>query len=180
MSHMSNLAFLCVLAGGVLPGGFERIADHIGSVVGGDLDDCQGTGIENEAQDDFDYDAQDGYQDCAQQDGFQDCAQQDYAQQDDCQDYAQQDGHQDFSVPENGVCPPDYTEGVVVPGVPVPDGGAPDVVQGFVVPDTAVPDAGFGNMGGYDNEDGVGEDGADLDCGCIEDILGSLLETDGF
>merc|ERR1719232_119223 len=51
---MSNLAFLYVLAGNVLPAGFEEISYFIGDVIGGNLEDYQGLGLQDEeAQGDF-------------------------------------------------------------------------------------------------------------------------------
>lgn len=46
MNSLSNLAFLYILAGGILPHGFENVADHIESNLVGDLDDYYGTGVE--------------------------------------------------------------------------------------------------------------------------------------
>jgi hypothetical protein len=46
MDSLSNLAFLHILAGGILPHGFGHVAHHIESVTGGNIDDFQGTGLD--------------------------------------------------------------------------------------------------------------------------------------
>lgn len=47
MSHMSNLAFLYLLAGGTLPYGvFDNVTEHLQSALGGSLGDYQGSMME--------------------------------------------------------------------------------------------------------------------------------------
>jgi metacaspase-1 len=46
MSSLSNLAFLYILAGGILPSGFENVTENIANNVDGNLDDYFGTGVE--------------------------------------------------------------------------------------------------------------------------------------
>lgn len=51
MDSLSNLAFLYVLAGGLLPEGFEDITNNIEDVTGGDIDHYYGMAIEEIAND---------------------------------------------------------------------------------------------------------------------------------
>ena len=63
MTSLSNLAFLYILAGGMLPHGFNNVTENIQNVTGGNLDDYQGMGMEeaDAAQDVGGYDdVQDG------------------------------------------------------------------------------------------------------------------------
>jgi len=54
VAYLSNLAFLYTLAGNVLPQGFEDISSFIGNVIGGNVEDYQGIGLQDEeAQGDF-------------------------------------------------------------------------------------------------------------------------------
>jgi hypothetical protein len=170
MTSLSNLAFLYVLAGGVLPHGFGNVAENIQNVTGCNLEEFQGMGME-EADD-----AQDigGY--------------------DDVQDDGDVSGYGD-DMPAYG----DVGDG------PDFDGGVPEhPAQGYDVTDDGT--RGFSSdyeSGGYDvtgNEydsnnpggdwgDPAGDSGGwseavdggetpDVDCTCLGDVLGALLEGD--
>lgn len=49
MDSLSNLCFLYILAGGMLPSGFENVTSNIEDMVDGDIDDYQGLGSEDMA-----------------------------------------------------------------------------------------------------------------------------------
>ena len=46
MDILTNLAFLHILAGGILPMGFDNVAHNIESTTGGNIDDFQGMGLD--------------------------------------------------------------------------------------------------------------------------------------
>lgn len=190
MTHLSNLAFLYVLAGGVLqPGLFDGVGNYISDVVGSDIGDYQGTGIED-AQGDYDdfggggqYDGDvDGY-------GQADVGDQNYAVVDG-QDIAA-DNIGDAPVVEGEmVSDGAFGQGMgdaVVPGTEVSDYGggdaAADSVRNFA--DTST--SGYNDFGGGSEDEGCGvgegcEDGGgddDVGCGdCAADVLGALLGGD--
>jgi len=51
IDSLSNLAFLYILAGGMLPPGFDDIANNIEDIAGGGIDEYYGLGIEEMAND---------------------------------------------------------------------------------------------------------------------------------
>ena len=142
---LSNLAFLYVLAGGILPGGFEAISEGIGGLIGGNVEDYQGTALETAEMDGADF------SDVVAEDNYEEQAAGDYYE-----------------------APPEEYE----PPVEVPEdyGGGDDAddAYGSSFLETAE-DRGFGGDdgggGGEDNDEGDG-----VDCGCVSDIVSSLLE----
>jgi hypothetical protein len=173
MSSLSNLAFLYLLAGGMLPPGFENVAANIEDVTGGNVEDFQGTGMEDGAQDYA------GDQEDAPVYGEAGGG-----------DFGASDAPADFGAPDAG----DYGDPGVVQGYNVPDDGA----RGFG--DAGGPSGGpvgwdGGDAGGevwgggaptgiWEGGDGGGWDGGDggdapdMDCGCLADILGALLDQE--
>lgn len=140
-TSLSNLAFLTILAGSMLPTGFDNVTTDIENVTGGDVADYQGTGIEETEQDGFAIEDQ--------QDGYQDAATDAVA---DPTDFGDDTSAADFT--DNADVGDGYVPGDVISGE---DHG------------------GFGNNGDYGM--GGGEDAdPDVDCGCVQDVLGSLLE----
>lgn len=159
MSSLSNLAFLYILAGGILPPGFGSVTENIENTVDGDLDDYHGTGVEEMEADTMDT--------SYFQDSGGEMTSPEYG-----------DGYQ-AAGPVQGVEPDAFG-----PGVPLVQGiePTPEIVQGVAVPDTG--DYGdYGGVGDYNdggageyNYDSSGEEAAG-DCGC-GDILSALMDQD--
>lgn len=216
MSSLSNLAFLYLLAGGMLPHGFDNVAANIEDVTGGNLDDYYGMGMDDAGQDG------DGYTVPEDAAGYTEGGE--YA---DAGDYADGGGE---GPGVDGESAPDFGDGSGYAGPgdgprgyggddgagPIdfgpPGGDAAPAVQGYDVPDSGPPafsadnatgpgfapsapteapaydgdqmwgdggdvgDAtGWGDTGGgWDGGDGG--DVPDMDCGCLADVLGALLE----
>jgi hypothetical protein len=199
MGSLSNLAFLYILAGGLLPGGFEDVTSNIEDVTGGNLEDYQGTGLEEMTND---TEAADFTPDDVDTGDFAGADAGDY---DDASDFADAG---DFGQPDNVVAGDDvspdfadtgnyadagnFDQSDVVAGEDaypshfedrgVGDGGF-DGVDGddVVVGEDANPfdfgDRDFGD-GGFGDGDFDGVDGGDVDCGCLGDILGNLFEEE--
>jgi len=153
---MSNLAFLYILAGNTLPGLFDDISQYVGSVIGGDLMDYQGFGLQDfEAQTDFDVMPDSDFGDTADDIDYQENVE-------DVQDYA--DGFNDEA--------DDYNEEVT----PVtPDMGFPaeEEPPSFFDQDRNI-------FGGNVDDDGDNINCDDIDCigaacGFVESIS-SLME----
>jgi len=53
ISHLSNLAFLYLLSGGMLPHGFDNVAGNIEAVTGVNIKNLQGMGTEGEDDGDW-------------------------------------------------------------------------------------------------------------------------------
>jgi hypothetical protein len=222
MDTLSNLAFLHILAGGILPHGFGHVAHHIENVTGGSIDSFQGTGLDEVINDteatDFNPDDYGGVGD-----GEFDVGEGDMESGLDGADFdAELDGRgvepgfEDPDVGPPGFDGPDLDSAfdgpgigrdMAVPGIGsdfagpdmVPDmGGGPDSYavdageyadsaafdqSDFVVPGDDVDPSSLGNIFGGDDDaglgfDGMGADAGDIDCGCLQDILGALLEED--
>jgi len=176
---LSNLAFLYVLAGGLLPSaGFGDIAANIGDQVGGDISDYQGAGIEAEAQDDEAYDG-DGpdFGDFADGDGAPD----DFGPggvPDDPGGYEMGGGDRGFDGgdPGEGYDTGEGDRGFGGFGMRTRDVDGDDEGPGFGGFDMAGGDGGFGMAGG---DMGGDDDGPGVDCDCLIDSINSLLETTG-
>ena len=151
MDNLTNLAFLYILAGGMIPHhGFESVAQNLQDVTGESVDNLQGTGVEEISSDidgtatgnDYFGDYDNGYN----ADGMDD-------------------------IHNNTLDAPDYYGYGDVGG-----GGGMDNNEGFNFQDAG----GFGNDFGADAGTGDADcgDGGDIDCGdCdVGDILGAFLE----
>eukprot|EP00588_Corethron_pennatum_P007796 CAMPEP_0194285618 /NCGR_PEP_ID=MMETSP0169-20130528/30589_1 /TAXON_ID=218684 /ORGANISM="Corethron pennatum, Strain L29A3" /LENGTH=476 /DNA_ID=CAMNT_0039031789 /DNA_START=27 /DNA_END=1457 /DNA_ORIENTATION=+ len=185
---LSNLAFLYVLAGGLLPpSGFGDVAAHIGDRVGGDMSDYTGAGIAAEAQDDEAYEGGDpDVGDFADGDGAPD----DFGPggvPEDPGGYEMGGGDRGFGGAETGggEAGEGYGMGEGDPGfggfgmgtrdVEGDDGGPGFGGFGMAGGEMGGDDGGFGMadlMGGDDNDPGV-------DCDCLIDSINTLLETTG-
>lgn len=226
LDSLSNLAFLYILAGGMLPPiGFEDVTSNIEAATGGNLDDYQGIGVEeisndteviqddyggtvdgftdgvdaNDAVDGADYGAED--HGAGDDYGTRDYGGGDFGMGDDYgadnngeETYALADGT-DLDADSVGYGQPEIVAGEnvynaggddYVPGADVYNsdyvsGGdmynnATDYMTNRDVGDSADYDAGMmGDAGGA--FEGLGDAG-DIDCGCIQDILGALLDDE--
>lgn len=199
---LSNLAFLYILAGGVLPTEFGDVSDHLGSVVGGNVDDYRGTGVESEMQEYLEDDDQ-------QISEFND-----YAQESDMSDNGSdmnRDPNVVMGVPvegEDASCPivvsgllvgetgNDFVdnnsdEPLLVRGIPmepqeVQDSDAEDFgVSEYDNTDYEEPQFEDNNVNKYDNDyfgdiglgdENIRHDEPGLDCGCISDVISSILD----
>lgn len=177
MSSLSNLAFLYILAGGILPHGFENVAEHIESNVDGNLDDYYGTGVEEIDADNmalgFDQDLdRDMVGDPVYNEAYPDAY-------DDGYGYGTDGGPPVVT----GIASDAFVSDVpLVQGLAV----APEVVPGLPLGDPGGFNMGnYGdgdyNSGGYDfgGDRGMdyGDDGGEQDCGC-GDILNALLDQE--
>ena len=178
MSSLSNLAFLYILAGGVLPHGFENVADHIESNIDCDLDESYGTGVEEIDADNMAMDYN--------QDIDRDMLGVSEFDEGNLDGYGTGYGYGTKGAPPvvTGMAPDDFfsdtpiVQGLdvspqVVPGLPLGDPGG--YHMGNYGGDAAYTsgDYDFGGDGGLDYRD---DDGAD-DCGCA-DISNALLNQD--
>ena len=167
MSSLSNLAFLYLLAGGMLPHGFDNVVENIEDVTGGNIEDYQGMGMDDAAQDAGDYVPEDAV---------------DYG---DGADYQDTDGYGDTS-PDYAGGAPEYDAGArdiagddggpAIQGYDVADGGSGEQVWGGPVGDTDSWNDGDGvDFGRGWGDSGDGGD-PDMDCSCFADVLGALLD----
>lgn len=164
MSSLSNLAFLYILAGGMLPHGFGNVAETIEDTTGGNLEDYQGMGMDDTdvAQDGGYGDVPEDGGDVADADGYGDAG--------DAPGYDGDPGGdpvQGYDVPDDGPRGFGDDSGAGF------DGGGGE--QGWGAPeDTGGGWGDGGGMGGGGWEDAG--DGGDVDCSCLGDILGALLD----
>ena len=151
MTSLSNLAFLYILAGGMLPqhGLFSNVTANIEDVTGGNVEDYQGMGMDDvdAAQDGGDY----GDVGNAVETG-------------DAYGYGGDDG----GVSDVGGDGP--TVDGPVQGYDVVEGGEP--TYGDIGEDRDIWGDGGGEFGG----DWAGDGGGDADCSCLGDVLGALLD----
>ena len=178
MSSLSNLAFLYILAGGILPHGFENVAEHIESNLDGSLDDYYGTGVEEIDTDNMGMEYnQDIDRDVVGNPEFNEG---DAATYDTGYAYGTEGGPPVVT----GMAPNGFDGDVpLVQGLDV----SPQVVQGLPMGDPGGYDMGnYGGDAGYNSGDYDfgGERGMDYpdnageaDCGC-GDILNALLNQD--
>jgi hypothetical protein len=162
MDSLTNLAYLYILAGGMLPGGglFDSVMQNIFEVTGESVEQHFGTGVEELS---FDTDVAPDYSENVVDNGTL---------------YALQGGDNDENLYDNYV-------------VDVSDAGQPDTIglRQDVDYGGDVNDFGGGPHLRYDDDlgqnafgetvaGGCGEGGGDIDCGdcAVGDILGSLLD----
>lgn len=184
MDALTNLAFLYILAGGMLPFGglFEGIGSAIENVTGGALDSFQGTGLDEMTNDTtaVDWDpGTDGFEDDVDEadnfednEGFEDVG--DYGDTEgyeDARDYGDSGG---FDADAGDMGNGDYADfGVFDTGQERGGdfgGGDTNIMSSF--------GGGDGDAGGFLGGDGADFDAGDgdVDCGCLGDVLGALLE----
>jgi hypothetical protein len=176
MGSLSNLAFLYILAGGILPPGMDGVSHNLEQTVG-DVDGYQGTGLDEMKADEFD----EGY--------FQDTeTEMENPMYGEASDTGMDTVVQGEPVDVEGIDPNNFGDYNVVQGVDTavdPYGGGTDVVQGVEVPDSEISPDGYGDAYGDDYGeafDGDFGDGSNVDpggdCGCISDLLEGLLNQD--
>jgi hypothetical protein len=164
-SNLSNLAFLYLLAGGGLPMGFGNVQDHIQQVTGAPIENYLGAGMEDLAMDDTDF----GGYDVPDLGANVDVAMSDVG---------------DF---EDGNVEGPLGMGGLVPAVDVSpldvDGGWDGGYGGFADGGNDVGGGSLWDGGRVDSGanmmfgDAGGDDGGDVDCSCLGDILGGLMEN---
>lgn len=183
MDHLSNLAFLYVLAGGLLPAGFEGVSHHIGEALGGaNLEDYQGCGIESAEADEWTGD------DTEYPDPDEDAMRGAYGNEADDDNFGAAGAEDEpvvvpgVDVPDDGYGgPPDFADAADVPGGGGFGGGddAPGYAEaGGIMPESFIPaeasERAFGEGVDYDVQQDD-DDGEGVDCGCLADALTSLL-----
>eukprot|EP00957_Ditylum_brightwellii_P112180 8552996-Ditylum_brightwellii.AAC.1 len=223
LDTLSNLAFLYVLAGGMLPShGFENVTNHIENNVDGTLDDYQGTCVEQLEMDDvaceeaqFDDPEGVGYGEGIDDDDVEyGHDYDDFGGDDDTEERFVGNGDGDdvgeyMNDPDDPVMgspgfdggpPPPFEDDAMDGPLSRPpmeyDQAPPDIVQGtfvddgdrggeFVGDDFTEDEAvnyfppqeevqgGFGE--GYDD---AGGDDAEIDCGCLGDLMSALMEDE--
>lgn len=154
MDHLENLAFLFMMAGGVLPHGFDNIASNLGAAVG-DMSEVLGVGLAHLMQDGV-----------APEDVLAPL-------------YHAFEG----GIPVMDGLNIDRESLPVLEGVDLPDFGMPDMdnIPDFEMPSEGIGDfARNATDPAADNCDGcgaIGEAPEELDCGCVADIVSSLFEA---
>eukprot|EP00568_Trieres_chinensis_P007788 CAMPEP_0183300156 /NCGR_PEP_ID=MMETSP0160_2-20130417/6674_1 /TAXON_ID=2839 ORGANISM="Odontella Sinensis, Strain Grunow 1884" /NCGR_SAMPLE_ID=MMETSP0160_2 /ASSEMBLY_ACC=CAM_ASM_000250 /LENGTH=302 /DNA_ID=CAMNT_0025462525 /DNA_START=123 /DNA_END=1031 /DNA_ORIENTATION=+ len=159
VDFLSNLAFLYVLAGGVLSPAFEGLSEHIGHSIGGALDSFQGLGIEAAAADEADFEfpeGDDGVIEDIVQGAFEDGGEEEA--------YALSRGAVDYDV---AAAMEDVGDAVAF--APLDDDAA-DLAVGAL-------DQGFEGVNEGDGDEECGEVISDC-CGCIGDNVRSLFEEE--
>jgi hypothetical protein len=165
-SNLSNLAFLYLLAGGGLPMGFGNVQDHIQQVTGNPIENYLGAGMEDLAMDETDF----GGYDVPDLGATVDAATADMGRFDD------------------GNVGGPLGMGGLVPAVDVPpgdvDGGWDGGYAGFSDGGNDIGGGGLWDGGQVDRGenmmlgDAEGDyGGGDVDCSCLGDILGGLMEN---
>jgi len=192
MGDLSNLAFLYVLAGGMLqPGLFDGVGTYISDVVGSDIGNYQGTGVEDAQGDYDDFGGGGGEYDG---NGYGDVGDQDYGTAADGANEAAMAQEYGTVVDGRDVAANNIGDAPVVEGEMISDGafsqGVTDYGSGNAASDATRnfednSTTGYNDFGGGSGDEGCGDDGCgnvdvsgdDVGCGdCdVAEVLGALL-----